>query len=168
MNSTKDKDANQRSADSNPPKKFLRSARNKMMDLLAIRDHSEIEIRKKLKQRKFTDEEIDAAITYGRDHQWLPSNQQEQQKLAQRLADSLHKKNKGIQYINHHLKQKGLPPVAVIFEVELEKAIRLLQQKQVKNIKEKAQRAKAGRLLISRGFELEVVRKALQELYEKF
>lgn len=142
-----------------------RSARNKMMDLLAIRDHSEKEIRQKLKQRKFSEEEIDKAVEYGRTHHWLPETADENTLLSQRFADSLHRKGKGVIYINHQLAKKGLPAIAADSQIELEKALRLLDNKQVKKDLDKNEKAKLGRFLVSRGFELQIVRKALHEKF---
>lgn len=139
-----------------PMTQQTRSARNKMMDLLAQRDHSEKEIRTKLKQREFSPEEIDAAIEYGKTNKWLPDSAEGLQALAEKAANALHRKGKGIIYINHFLKQKGLPPVKSDFSQELEKALSLIKNK-------KGEKAKIGRFLLSRGFEQSVVRKVVYE-----
>lgn len=134
------------------------SARNKLMDLLARRDHSEKELRTKLRQRDFTDEEIDKAISHARDHGWLSSPAE----LAERYADSLHRKNKGIHYINQHLQNKGLPTLSRDVDLELEKAIRLVETKQAPLSRlSREEKAKAARFLISRGFDSETITRAL-------
>lgn len=144
-----------------------RSARNKMMDLLARRDHSEKEIRTKLKEREFSQDEIETAIRYGRENKWLPDTPDENLKLAQRMATGLHRKNKGIQYINHFLKQKGLPPISLEQDVELEKAQQLIENKFSGKLpvtrEERAKRkAHIGRFLLSRGFTMDTIRKVIK------
>jgi regulatory protein len=149
------------------------TARNKMMDLLARRDHSEKELRQKLKLR-FSAEEIDAAIEYGKTHGWVPSSEEGQALLAEKNAAVLHRKSKGIQYINHQLRKKGLPPVESDPALELEKALALVKNKYSVNSdlshEEKAKlKAKMGRFLVSRGFDLETVTQTIRKvIYEKF
>lgn len=148
-----------------PPKrsardKPMRSARNKLMDLLARRDHSEKELRTKLKQRNFTSVEIDAAISDARDRKWLGPPEE----IGGKYADSLHGKNKGIHYINHHLQGKGLPTIKMDPDLELEKARRLVENKfsGVDGLS-KILRARVGRFLTSRGFDAETIRKIIFE-----
>lgn len=145
---------------SKPP----RSARNKMMDFLARRDHSEKEIRKKLKEREFTPEEIEKAITYGRENNWLPNSESEATKLSEQMARGLHHKNKGIIYINHFLSQKGLPPISTDEDLEIEKARRCLETKSLLPTGEfdRGLMAKRSRFLMSRGFQLDVIRKVIK------
>jgi regulatory protein len=138
-----------------------------MMDLLARRDHSEKEIRKKLKEREFSPEEIEIAIQYGRDHQWLPGTEDENAILAEKMARGLHHKGKGVIYINHFLKEKGLPPIAQDPDIELEKARQLLENKlSLKDFPDRLERlkhkAKLVRFLMARGFSLEIIQKAIR------
>lgn len=139
------------------------SACNKMMDHLARRDHSEKELRKKLKD-KFTAEEIDAAIEYGKNQGWIPDSAAGALALAEKTAATLRRKGKGPLYINQYLKEKGLPPVASQPAEELEKARELAHNK-FSNIEsmDRKEKAKVGRFLISRGFSLETVRKVIYE-----
>ncbi len=88
------------------PSKPVKLLKEKSVDLVAMRDHSEKELRKKLRE-KFADEEslaeiIDEAIDFAKDNKWLgdPSV------LADRLANMLHRRNKGIHYINNYLREK--------------------------------------------------------------
>ncbi len=135
------------------------------MDYLAQRDHSEKEIRKKLKD-KFTAEEIDVAIDFGKEQGWIPNSPESAMVLAEKTAATLRRKGKGPLYIRQYLKEKGLPPVSSQPVEELEKARELAHNKfsdfESMDNKEKA---KVGRFLISRGFSLETVRKVI---YEKF
>jgi regulatory protein len=143
-----------------------------MMDLLARRDHSEKELRQKLKLR-FTSEEIDQAVEYGKAHGWIPDSAEDQVRLAEKSAAELHRKNKGVAYINHQLRKKGLPPIKSDSSQELEKALALVKNKYSVEgglSREETQKLKAkmGRFLISRGFGLETVQQTLRKvIYDK-
>jgi regulatory protein len=148
----------------NPPSK---SARNKMMDLLARRDHSEKEIRTKLEENEFPSEEIESALQYGRDHNWLPQSEEQNVELSEKMAQSLHRKGKGAIYINHFLEEKGLPPIAQDPDIELEKARQLLENKpSLKAFSDPLQRLKHKeklmRFLSARGFSLETIEIAIK------
>lgn len=177
-------------------KELTLKARRRMMDLVAQRDHSEKELRTKLKQylspkkhwRKkssygdsemyakkeapaATPEELEAqmeqiqqvielAIQYAKDNRWLGAPDE----LAVKMAGGLHRRNKGSYYINHWLQGKGLPPVEVDREMELEKARTLVKNKFAKIEKPtREEKAKMGRFLAARGFDLETIRKVINE-----
>lgn len=132
--------------------------------MIARRDHSEKELRTKLKE-KFSDEEdmgdiIDEAIEFAKDNRWLGDPVD----LAHRLADMLHRRNKGIYYINNYLKEKGLPAVETDRALELEKALAIVKNKYDEDHKfSREEKARVGRLLASRGFDSETVRKVIYE-----
>ncbi|MBX2988523.1 MAG: regulatory protein RecX [Bdellovibrionaceae bacterium] len=129
------------------------------MDLLARRDHSEKELLEKLADR-FPREEILEAVQFARDNRWMP----DEKDLSLRVADSLHRRSKGIRSINQKLKEKGLPTVSGDPEVELEKALRLAQTKwSGEEPPDRATRERIGRFLLSRGFESGIVRKVIYE-----
>jgi regulatory protein len=139
-------------------KRPLATARNKMMDYLARRDHSEKELRQKLKER-YSPEEINRAIEYAYENKWIPEGPVLSQKAARTLSD----KGKGIRFINQYLKQKGLPPVATDHELEFEKALDIIRKKLRSERKARPEeKAKLTRFLLSRGFSGEVIRKALK------
>lgn len=141
------------------------SARNEMMDILARRDHSELELRKKLKD-KFTPEEIDRAIEFGKENGWIPNSSESLQALSEKTAAMLKRKGKGPLYIENYLQERGMPPVKGDPVEELEKARELAHNKFSDIDKmDRKEKAKVGRFLISRGFSLETVRKVI---YEKF
>lgn len=75
------------------------------MDYLARRDHSERELRDKLKKAQHTDHEIEAAIEEARERKWLP----DESVLAAREADRLARQGKSPQQIRVWLSRKGLP-----------------------------------------------------------
>jgi regulatory protein len=146
------------------PIKIRQAAKRKVMDIVARRDHSEKELRQKLRE-KFSDEEdsqgiIDEAIEFAKDNRWLG----DPVALAHRLAEMLHRRNKGIFYINNYLKEKGLPAVEVDRQIELEKALAIVKNKFEENHKfSREDKAKVGRLLATRGFDSETVRKVIYE-----
>ncbi len=140
------------------------AAKRKTMDLIARRDHSEKELRKKL-HLKFGHEEdglsaIEEAITFAKDNNWLG----DPLKLAYRLGEMLHRRNKGIYFINNYLKEKGLPAIEIDRALELEKALAIVKNRYDENFKfSREEKARVGRALTSRGFDPETVRKVLYE-----
>ncbi|WP_374031932.1 regulatory protein RecX [Bdellovibrio bacteriovorus] len=144
--------------------KTRQAAKKKVMDMIARRDHSEKELRTKLRE-KFSDEEdvgdiIDEAIEFAKDNRWLGDPVD----LAHRLADMLHRRNKGIYYINNYLKEKGLPAVETDRALELEKALAIVKNKYDEDHNfSREEKARVGRLLASRGFDSETVRKVIYE-----
>lgn len=139
------------------------SARNKMMDYLSHREHSETELREKL-QSHFSLEEIESAIAYGKDHGWIPNSEASAQALSEKTAETLRRKGKGQVYINNYLEERGLPPVRYDDTEELDKALALVKNK-FSDLKDMdlSQKAKVGRFLTSRGFDSEVIRKVLND-----
>ncbi len=140
------------------------AAEKVIMDLLARRDHSEKELREKLMRRKFADEQIEQALAYAHERRWLGDST----RLAQTLADNLHRRGKGIKSINHELSRKGLPQVSIDKDLEYEKAFAQAQRKQktkkFADLKDPKVRAGLARFLQTRGFSTEIIRKVLQEL----
>lgn len=161
------------------------------MDLVASRDHSEKELRSKLleafrrsqrarkkwnknaeepsdedlkNQQTQIHQAIDQAIEFARTHGWLGPAEE----LSQKMAAILHRRNKGIVYINNYLQEKGLPGITNNRDLELEKALSLVKNK-VSDLSElpydekQKERARIGRFLASRGFDSETVRKVIYE-----
>ncbi len=141
------------------------SARNKMMDLLARREHTEKELRLKLED-SFPRAEIEEAIEFGKKSKWIANSDETLAALAEKTAEDLRRRGKGTLFINSYLEEKGLPKVSVNDSEELEKARRLVENKfsgfNSLDSEEKAPlNAKVGRFLISRGFDEEIVRKVV-------
>lgn len=155
------------------------SARNKMMDYLARRDHSELELRQKLKKAKFTPEEIEKAIDYGKDNNWIPTDEASKLALSEKAANALSIKKKGILYINHFLGEKGLPEVEADGTAELEKATNLIENKFSAFLKKNGEElrrnfeerrkveAKMMRFLGSRGFEMDAITRVVKAALKK-
>lgn len=145
-------------------KNLVMAAKRKVMDMMARRDHSEKEVRQKLRD-KFSDEDnldelIQEAVDYAKDNRWLGDPQE----LAYRLADMLHRRYKGIYYINNYLRDKGLPSVEKDTSYELEKAMEIVQSKWGELEKpSREEKARIGRFLAARGYDSETVRKVIYE-----
>ena len=138
-------------------KKITIPAKDKLMDYLARRDHSELELKQKLRKSQYSAEEIQEAIDWAKEQRWLP----EPEKISQKVADTLHRKYKGIHFINQYLREKGLPTVGRNDELELEKARHLINNKA--SSRKRSERAKMARFLVSRGFDGEIIRKVIHE-----
>lgn len=133
-----------------------RTAHQTVMDLLSRRDHSEKELKQKLAQREFSNEEIESAVETAKNHRWLG----EPSEVAERFAEELHRKNKGIHFINGFLHEKGLPPVNRDENLELEKARNLITAKYAGfSSFTREEKLKVMRFLTSRGFDSSTIRK---------
>jgi regulatory protein len=137
------------------------SARNKLMDFLARRDHSERELRTKL-SRHFAMAEIDEAIAFAKESKWLGDPQE----LAERVAQQLHQRHKGHLYILNYLREKGLPKVEKDPELEMRKATTVIATRFAdREALSFSEKQKVARLLNNRGFDEETIRRMI---YEKF
>lgn len=144
-----------------------KSATHRLMDYLAIRDHSEQELVTKLK--KFhSPEEIQQAINYGKDQGWIAQTEEQLQSLSEKVSRTLQRKGKGPVYINQYLHQRGLPKIKIDSEDNLENALKLLERKFRTEIKPENYRNKAALFLKSKGFDLETVRKAVSSHEKQF
>ncbi len=128
---------------------------DKLMMYLAMRDHSERELRTKLR-KTYETEEIESALLKAKDSGYLPDTPQQLLALSQKIAAGLHRKRKGIFYINNYLRKKGLPAIAVESEIEIEKATALLKsvlRKPSTGTILKERHKKIRTLLANRGFQ---------------
>ncbi|MCC2677614.1 MAG: regulatory protein RecX [Pseudobdellovibrio sp.] len=142
----------------------LSEAKKKLMDLVARRDHSEKELRKKLAQR-CEPEVVEQTIKWAGEQNWLASPE----KLKTQFAEQLSRRGKGIRKINQKLKELGLESVKAEAETELEKAKKLVLSKwsprdfKGLDFKESQKlKAKIMRYLITRGYESHVVSSILK------
>jgi len=134
------------------------------MDLLARRNYSPLEIRRKLAD-DYPSEEIEAAIAFARESKWLPADEE----LAERTAVALGRKKKGHRFINQYLKSKGLPPVAKNRDHELENALALVRSKLARQLASGVScdyefQKKIQRLLANRGFDDETARAVIKAI----
>jgi regulatory protein len=129
------------------------------MDLLARRAHSEKELLQKL-GRRYEPHEAREAIEFARENGWLSDPEE----LAARVAAELGRKHKGYRYVERYLRQKGLPAPARDAEGELDKARALAESKLAHAYPyDYEEQKKLCRWLASRGFDEDVVRRALRE-----
>lgn len=110
---------------------------------------------------RFTPACVDEAIEEARLSRWLA----EPAVLAERTAESLHRRGKGRRYIENYLKEKGLPKTDFDADRELEKALELVENKLPSDGTklDRGQREKLGRFLLARGFDSAIVRKVIYE-----
>lgn len=156
---------------STPPKKL---ASVKAMDLLAIRDHSRLELQEKLLKKGYEPEEVEKALRYVEDHGWLLPPEE----LSAKTAQVLHDKRKSHHYIVQYLKSKKLPPVEKHPPLELKKALDLVDSRlsdllspSQDSAEEPVQRGSEGlsfdhkkrinQFLSQRGYDWEVIQKVL-------
>jgi regulatory protein len=144
-------------------------ARKLLMDLVAQRDHSEKELRRKLSLR--CDPELtDSTLAWAKEQNWLAAPE----KLQSDLAESLGRKGKGIHKINQKLKELGLPSVKSNPEDELAKARKLARAKWTAEefeglpfLEKQKLQAKIMRFLTARGFDSSVVTQVLKNEFKK-
>jgi regulatory protein len=136
------------------------NAKEKIIDYLQRRDHSEKELRLKLKKFDYTNDEIEAAFIWVKERNYLINPLE----LSKRHTERLQRQKKGRKYIQQYLQQKGLPPCPIDSDSELHNAIELAKQIVTKNgTLDRKLREKIGRKLLSRGFTPDIVRKVIYE-----
>lgn len=126
------------------------------MDFLARRDYSQKELSIKLLQ-DFDVDEVARALKKVKEHGWLLPPEE----LSEKVHREMHRKNKGFHYILNFLRKKGLPPVEMDFEAEMEKARYILS----KHSKDEMPLSKLYSLLNNRGFDKEVIQRAIDETF---
>jgi regulatory protein len=128
------------------------------MDYLAMRDHSEKELRQKL-SKNYTPEEIAHAIEYVSENGWMMNPVE----LAQKVSEMLHNKKKGYLYICQYLREKGLPQVNKVEELEIEKGLAIIAAKlELEPPFAWETKPKVQRLLVNRGFDPSTIRNILK------
>lgn len=147
-----------RSDDLQDDRPFARkSARNKIMDLLARRGYSELELQQKL-SLDYPEDEVQDAIENARESGWMTPPDE----LASRVAIELGRKNKGHRFIQQFLKAKGLPQVQKDPDEEVRKGLELVEAK-LKKAPPYAyeDQKKIYRWLGNRGFDMETIRRVI-------
>lgn len=143
---------------------YRKPCQHRMMDFLAKRNYSEKELRQKLTRSyyQYTEDEINEAIQYAKDHNYLLPPEE----LSRRIALQLHQKNKGFLYINNYLREKGLPPVNKDSDLEIRKALDIIGRRfslEESNSISFDEKQKIQRQLYNRGFDLETIKKVIHE-----
>lgn len=141
----------------------LSKALESLARYLAMRDHSETELRTKMR-RRFESDVIERALDFAREREWLTAPE----KLAAKASEELHRRKKSHRYIQNTLKKRGLPPTPADASAELEKIRRLLRSKFVVSADlSYEEKAKAYRFLKYRGFQDALIRKVLNEKHDE-
>jgi regulatory protein len=127
------------------------------MDLLARRNHSELELRRKLAD-DYAADDITDAIRIAQESGWMPPAEE----IAERVAVELGRKKKGHRFINQFLRNKGLPPVAKDVDAEVEKALAIVHAKMKSDGPfDRTEQMKIRRLLANRGFDDDTIRRVI-------
>lgn len=141
---------------------FIR-AQATLVRLLALRDHSPSELRKKMKRTHET-EAVEQVLEWATDKGWLPNDEESYLVLAEKMSQGLHRRGKGMSYINKKLRSLGLPALKGNPELELEKAQALVETKfSTKDLNDFDIKSKAFRFLAGRGFSSETINQALKK-----
>lgn len=124
-------------------------ARKKIMDYLARRSHSELELREKL-SKNYDSSDVEEALRFARENKWLENPEE----LAAKVAETLARKGKGRHYISAYLRKKGLPEVQNNRENEIARALSLVEKHlDLRPPFAFDDRAKIFRLLQNRGYD---------------
>jgi len=129
---------------------------------LAMRDHSELELRTKMR-RYYEPDIVERAIAFARERDWLLAPE----KLAQKATEELHRRKKSFRYIQNALRKRGLPVTREDTNDEMEKIRQLLRSRFVEGDDlSYEEKAKAYKFLKYRGFDDALIRKVLNEKQE--
>jgi SOS response regulatory protein OraA/RecX len=127
-----------------------------LLKQLALRDHSELELKNKL-ERKFEKATVSQTILRAIEENLI----KEPEKLAESVSQSLLRRGKGSRNITMQLKKRGLPNVKVDESQELQQALRLLSRslrlEKQDWLRDKTKSAKVYRFLTNRGFSTKVI-----------
>ncbi len=141
------------------PTPLQAKAWHKVLQLLSIRDHSPLELKQKLTQKGHPPQDTKWAIERAMDKKIIKPPQE----LSLQHHRALSQRHKGHHYIQHYLRQKGLPPTPFDAALERQKALILLQIK--KNLDTNAvarlsslERTKLQQWLSRRGFDTQTLR----------
>jgi len=140
-------------------KKVQTSIRNKAMDLLARREHSEYELRQKLKSRDYDVEAIDAVLQGLKQNKLLSDT-----RFAEAYVNHRFNAGVGPVKIRYELRQKGITEVLAdeFLEPLSDRWDQLMEQQRIRKYGETipadyADRMKQARFLQNRGFSPESV-----------
>ena len=129
--------------------------------LLQFRDQSEKDLTRKLKEREYTEKEIEAAMARLRDYEYVND-----ENLADELFEAYRRRAQyGDAYIHQKLKLKGLATEKHLqLEEEIEMAAALLQKKWGMSPKLRTDFKKSASFLLRRGFSHDAVMTVMHEM----
>jgi regulatory protein len=140
------------------PRRERAKARDTLTRLLAMRDHSRLELRQKL-SRRYTPETVEHALQEAQDLGLLVPEEE----LAKRVAEGLKRKGKGRLWIARELKRRGLPNAPPSEAEDFSHMRRTLERKFGNwNQGDRLLRAKVWRFLKGRGFDERGLRALMQ------
>lgn len=126
---------------------------------LGRRDHSELELRRKLK-RRYTEGAIDRALSEAQNRGWLRAKEE----LAQLWTEQLGRRRRSHRYIRQFLQHRGLDGTPRDQEAEIAKCQSLLETKFHKTANfSPEEKTKAYRFLSYRGFDNDIIRRVIYE-----
>ncbi|MFW7524540.1 recombination regulator RecX [Vibrio ostreicida] len=140
------------------------SSKEAAMHLLSRRDHGEYELYQKLSLKGYEEEEIQIAVRYCLEHQYLDDHRFARSQVRQHVY-----KGHGERRIRQELRQKKVEPVVIELALEEEaqdwfELARKAAEKKFKGIvaKDSKEQAKQVRFLQYRGFSFEQINYALK------
>ncbi len=136
--------------------------------ILARRDHSEFEVRQKMKRKGFDTEQIDKAISWLKGHKIL----NDENFTNAFVVNTLRFKSVGPLWITQRLKAKGVSSEIIELAVDkfltddqqLSQANRAIKQWQQTHERYKNDKQRLRRFLLARGFTFEVITSVLSQL----
>lgn len=138
---------------------------NRAMRLLAQRDHSEVELRRKLAAQNAAEEDVEQCIAYCYEHHWLDDG-----RFAERYVVLRSQKGYGAQRIQQELMMKGISRTTIRdtlqeSAVDWENLARKTAHKRFGPVLSGAwqERAKVQRFLLYRGFFLEEIQSVFSD-----
>lgn len=147
----------------NPFEKFY----NKALRFLSYRPRSEKEIRDNLIKKKTPAEIVEKIITRLKEQNFIDDEEFTKWWIEQRNTF----KPRALKFIKIELKQKGISGEIIekIIQDDLESAKKLVQKKinKYKNLPKQEVYQKLGRILASKGFNWETIKRVIDELFNK-
>jgi regulatory protein len=134
--------------------------KNRVLMILARRDHSELEIRKKL-SKWASPEEVEFAIDFAKNYNLIPTTPEQQLELSKKFASFFSKQKMGSFKIQQKLKAKGLPIIELDQKDQIEQACQLITTRRSRSQKGLT-KPQLIRYLLGKGFSLYVSQKALR------
>lgn len=127
-------------------------ARDRLTRYLAERDHSRLELQRKL-MRNFAADLVDRLLEEADRQGWLLP----EEAMAERAVRELQRRHKSSRYIQGHLRQRGLPEWTVDPEAELQSARVLVERRFGREDLSHDEKLRASRYLAYRGFSPQVI-----------
>jgi regulatory protein len=137
------------------------------LDLIKLRDRTEFEIKSKMRQKGFDDEEIIKTINWLKEKIFL-----DDERFTKHYVKNAHLSGRSGKYkITFKLRTLGIDKELidkyVTTDSDYDNALDLGQRWVIKNVNKDKKYEKLGRFLLGRGFEIDVVKRVLDEVLDK-